>query len=440
MDVLILAFRYLRTRLVAIISLLFIAVGVTANIVVNAVMDGFRIRIIEHVRNVQSDLTLDFKDYRLRGHLKHAHERLKGEMSDAGGPIVAMAPRHREIGLAACLTSDGRYDYERKAPVYILGVDWPMERRVMPIERMLAAVDVDPFSAHLAVPPERRADPFKDRALPAVVVGSSLAKRLGLRRGGELDLVVADLSEAAGKARFDASNLRFEVAGCYDTGNDEYDGWNVYIAREDYERLKGAAPTRDCATIQVKLVDGEDAAAVKDRLLRTFASERLLVETWEDENITLLAAVKNERAMIVIILSFIILIAAGSIMGILVMMVIEKTRDVGVLRSMGMSAMRTTAVFWTAGSVLGFIGVSAGVAMGVAMVRNLNAITTGLHDHFGIEVFNAKVYKFKEIPAVLLPEWVAGVALGAFSCAMIASLIPAWLVSRLDPVKCLKHE
>jgi ABC-type lipoprotein release transport system permease subunit len=107
---------------------------------------------------------------------------------------------------------------------------------------------------------------------------------------------------------------------------------------------------------------------------------------------------------------------------------------------MGMSAARTTGVFWTAGSLLGLVGVSAGTALGVAMVRNLNAITDWLHDSFGIEVFNAKVYKFKEIPAVLLPEWVLGVAFGAFACAMIAGLIPAWIVSRLDPVKCLKHE
>jgi lipoprotein-releasing system permease protein len=144
--------------------------------------------------------------------------------------------------------------------------------------------------------------------------------------------------------------------------------------------------------------------------------------------------------MIVIILSFIILIAAGSIMGILVMMVIEKTRDIGVLRSMGMSAARTTAVFWTAGSTLGFLGVGLGLAGGVAIVKNLNAITDWLHDSFGVEVFNSKIYKFKEIPAALLPEWVAGVAIGAFLCAVVASLIPAWYASRLDPVKCLKHE
>lgn len=438
MDILTLALRYLRSRAIAVVSLLFIAIGVGSNIVVNAVMDGFKARILEHIRAVQSDLTLDFTRYRAREHFRFAVDRLAGEMESAGGPIVALAPRHMDIGLAACFTSDGRYDFERKAPVNIVGVDWPKERLVMDLDRMLSGLKAEDEA--LRVPAASFADPFKDRSIPGVILGTSLAKRLGLARGGEIDLVTADLAQVGAKTQFAAGNLRFEVIGCYDSGNDEYDKWHVYVARRDFERLKGEEPLRDCRTIQVRLKDFEKAAEVKARLKASFAEHGLAVDTWEDENRTLLEAVRNERAMIVIILSFIILVAAGSILGILVMLVIEKTRDIGVLRSMGMSAARTTAVFWTVGALLGLVGSLVGLAGGLLLVKNMNAVTTWLNDAFGIEVFNPRIYRFKEIPTKLVPEWVAGVTVGAFLCAVVASLVPAWLASRLDPVKCLKHE
>ena len=113
--------------------------------------------------------------------------------------------------------------------------------------------------------------------------------------------------------------------------------------------------------------------------------------------------------MIVIILFFIIGIAAGSILGILYMMVIEKTRDIGILRSMGLSSRRVVAVFVGCGAVLGIIGSSAGLALGLAIVRNINAIKDWLAGWpFYFEVFNPKVYRFKDIPTKLVPEWVAG--------------------------------
>jgi ABC-type lipoprotein release transport system permease subunit len=438
MDVFTLAFRYLRTRAIAVVSLVFIALGVTVNVVVNAVMDGFRIRIVEHIRSVQSDLSLDFRAYTSRDHFRHAQETLDGMTEKRGGPIVAFAPRQREIGLVARLDSDGRFDVERKAPVFILGVDWDKERDVMPVDRMIDRVG--PEKARLRLPENRKTDPFSDRTLPAALIGVQLAERLGLGRGDEFDLVVADLSRGASARTFEASNLRFEVAGCFDTGNDDYDGWNIYVSRTDFAKLRGDGPFRDCSTILARLKPGADAEAVKADLMSAYGDSGLVVRTWRDENRALLAAVNNERAMIVVILSFIILAAACSIMGILVMLVIEKTRDIGVLRSMGMSAGRTTAVFLVAGSTLGFFGVALGLLGGVAVVENLNAITTWLNRTFGIEVFNSQIYKFKEIPAALLPEWVIGTAVGAFLASVVASLIPAWLVSRLEPVKCLKHE
>jgi lipoprotein-releasing system permease protein len=163
--------------------------------------------------------------------------------------------------------------------------------------------------------------------------------------------------------------------------------------------------------------------------------------SWEDKNQTLLAAVRSEKAMIVIILFFIITIAAGSILGILYMMVIEKTRDIGILRSMGLSGRRVVAVFVGCGSILGLIGSSSGLALGLVIVKNINAIKTWLAGPpLYFEVFDEKIYKFKDIPTKLVPEWVFGTALCALLLAVLAGVIPAVTAARLDPVRCLKDD
>jgi lipoprotein-releasing system permease protein len=441
-DVLSLCFRYIVSRKIAIVSLFFIMVGVTANIVVVAVMDGFQERIKSHLRGTESDLTVSINGPLPVDHFDRVRNALRDDMVDAGGPVVALAPHHFTLGIAANQTTrEGLWPEEQTHAVRIVGIDYDMERKVVPLDRMLTDLRAEDEAYRLR--PEDLADPFGERSIPGVIIGSSLARALKLVPGARLQLLTGELrSNAQSEPEFKPNNLAFELLGCFDSGRDDYDMTFVYLARKDFEKLKwgdSQASHPDCRSVQISIADPAQVTAVKETLQKKHPS--LLFVSWEDKNQTLLAAVRSEKAMIVIILFFIIAIAAGSILGILYMMVIEKTRDIGILRSMGLSGRRVIGVFVGCGSILGLIGSSAGLAVGLLIVKYINEIKTWLAGPpFHVEVFSEKIYKFKDIPTKLVPEWVFGTALAALALAVLAGVIPAMTAARLDPVRCLKDD
>lgn len=451
MDVLTLCLRYIVSRKIAIVSLFFIMVGVTANIVVVAVMDGFQERIQKHLRGTESDLTISLNGPPQVDHFARVARELEGEMTTNGGPIVALAPHHFALGLVGSQQTKAEtlLPEEQMQAVRIVGIDFELEKSVLPFERMLRVGEdgssdgLRPEDAKLAMTAEDLADPFRPRPVPGVILGSSLARALRIRPGDKIQLLSGELRTGSdGKSEFKPNNIGFEVLGCFDSGRDDYDMTYVYVSRRDFEKLKwGDTPGShfDCRTIQAKLVDPAKVAEVKEALVARHPN--LTIGTWEEKNGTLLAAVRSEKAMIVIILFFIIGIAAGSILGILYMMVIEKTRDIGILRSMGLSSRRVVGVFVGCGSILGVVGSSAGLALGLLIVKNINAIKTWLAGPpFHVEVFSEKIYRFKEIPVKLVPEWYLGTVLAAFLLAVLAGVIPAFTAARLDPVRCLKDD
>jgi lipoprotein-releasing system permease protein len=440
-DVLSLCLRYIVSRKIAIVSLFFIMVGVTANIVVSAVMDGFQERIQQHLRGTESDLSIAMAGPTPVEHFARVKAELADEMAPKG-PIVALAPHHFALGIVGNQqVRDGYWPEDQTQAVRIVGIDYELEKQVLPFEKMLT--DLQEKHLDLKLSPEDLADPFRERSVPGVVLGTSLAASLKLKPGDRLQLLTGDLRTGDdGKTEFKPNNLGFELLGCFDSGRDDYDMTFVYLSRPDFERLKwGDSPAAhpDCRTVQARITEGANVADVKTALLARHPN--LAIGTWEEKNGTLLAAVRSEKAMIAIILFFIIGIAAGSILGILYMMVIEKTRDIGILRSMGLSSRRVVGVFVSFGAVVGLIGSSAGWALGRVVVANINAIKAWLAGPpFRIEVFSEKIYRFKDIPTKLVWTWELGTVLAAFSLAVLAGIIPAVMAARLDPVKCLKDD
>jgi ABC-type lipoprotein release transport system permease subunit len=441
-DVLALALRYIVSRKVAIVSLFFIMVGVMANIVVQAVMDGFQERIQTHLRGTESDLNIWMLGGLPADHFARVKQELADEMTSRGGPIEAVAPHHFTLGIVGNQqVRPGFWPEDQQQAVRIVGIDIDLEKKVVPLEKMLT--DLRPEDQHLRLSEEDLADPFRERSVPGVILGSSLAKALKVKPGDKLQLLTGELKTTDdGQTEFKPNNLGFELLGCFDSGREDYDMTFVYLSRPDFERLKWGESTvlhQDCRTVQAKVTDSTKVAQLKEALKARHPG--LGIGTWEEKNETLLEAVKSEKSMIVIILFFIIGIAAGSILGILYMMVIEKTRDIGILRSMGLSSRRVVAVFVSCGAVLGALGASAGLALGLTVVRNINAIKAWLAGWpFYFEVFNPKVYRFKDIPVKIVPEWILGTVLAAFALAVLAGVIPAVTAARLDPVRCLKDD
>jgi len=448
MDVLLLIRRYLRTRRIALVATLFVAVAVGAMIVVTAAMDGFRARIHANVRGVEPDLTIRMKTP-AHLHFKQVEEELKPDLVANGGSIVALAPRLVTVGfLKSDITSGGGSATVREG-VKILGVDWSREKNVIPFDRIIH--ELDDFYLESDVDwCEGDRDPFTDTAVPGVVVGRVVGGKLGLTTKANTGTmrtnsatvitgrVVPDPNHP-GQWTIEPANLGLKVAAAFDSGRDDFDSVHIFMDRWHLHEFRfGPTSQRpDCTTVHARLTEAAraDITAVASDLRARHPNLEVL--TWIERNQSLMDALDVEKGAMTIVLGFIVLLTVCLIFGLLYMLVLEKTRDVGVLRSMGFQGRKVVLLFLGYGTVLGVIGSTLGAIFGVYLVENLNEVLGWL----GIEVFNPAVpYRFRGIPTVLDPTQVAVISCGTALVVMIAGAVAAWKAAVVDPVRCLRYE
>ena len=152
----------------------------------------------------------------------------------------------------------------------------------------------------------------------------------------------------------------------------------------------------------------------------------------------MLAAVQMETTILNILLFLIIAVAGFGILAIFYMIVVEKTRDIGILKSLGASGRGVMGIFLTYGLSLGLVGSGAGLILGLTFVHYINPIADGLGWVMGRRLFNPEIYYLYRIPTIVFPETVAWIVAGALGIAMLASVLPALRAARLHPVEALR--
>ena len=192
--------------------------------------------------------------------------------------------------------------------------------------------------------------------------------------------------------------------------------------------------------IHMKVAPGVDAEALRDRLQEVFPIEQFSVSTWRDKQGPLLAAVQMETAVLNVLLFMIVAVAGFGILAIFFMIVVEKTRDIGILKSLGASASGVMGIFLTYGLSLGTVGAGVGVVIGLTFTHYINEIADGLSWLTGQPVFDPSVYYFYKIPTIINPLTIVCIALGAIAIAVAASVLPALRAARLHPVRALRYE
>lgn len=235
---------------------------------------------------------------------------------------------------------------------------------------------------------------------------------------------------------------RFSATVCdsFRSGMNEYDTSVVLMNIEELQKNRGMHLDNAITSIHIRLHNYDDAPKAIAALERAFPPGQVTIKTWEQKQGMLLSAVEVETAILNVLLFLIITVAGFGILAIFFMIVVEKTRDIGILKSLGASSSGVMSIFLSYGLALGIVGSIAGVALGLTFVHYINEIEDGLSWLTGRKVFDEKIYYFFEIPTSVNPLMVMSVAVGAISIAVLASILPARRAARLHPVRALRFE
>ena len=408
------ASRYLRSRrgskllsLISIIAIGGVLVGVSALIVIIGVMKGLQHDLREKILVGSPDVrVLSYgEDLKIPDWPKVLDKVRKQQGVVTAAPFV----------LTEAVMFTG-HDYT--SGVYVVGL--------LPAGR--GVPDVTTIRSHATSGDFRFAS--TDGQHRGVVLGKLLAARFNKWPGDSINL----LSAGGAKMNPVTGGLvprieRFEVTGIVSTGMYEYDNSYVFLALDKAQELAGLG---DGVTgIEVKTTDRWQAAIVGDRLVRALGWPYRTVD-WEEQNHSLFQALKLEKLGMGVILLLIVLVAAFNIVSTLTMVVADKTKEIGILKAMGMPARSIRRIFFAQGLVIGVVGTVLGLILGFGAALAL--------DKYQFIKLDAQVYFIDHLPVSIQPADVMWIVLASIAIAAIATIYPSIQASRLFPIEAIRHE
>ena len=490
--------RYLRTRYIALASIISVTLGVATMIVVNSVMAGFGTEMRNRIQGILSDVIVSTRS-------------MNGEFDPEGQKELVRQLVGKYIsGVTAVIEIPGMLSYKYGGeyiphPITLVAIDPASKSEVGPLGDYLMSYQSQSEN-NVTRPAERSKDVPVGWELTTAAKAERIhreliqKKRMGhapqvadndnddffqanaqaveptTEPGEPLD---ARLFIGIGMAQFtqtdpetqqlktyemikpgddvkistikagtpDPVHFSATVVDTFKTGMSEYDSSLVYCNLEYLQRARNMIQKNPDGTevggftsLQIKLKDYKDAPKVIDILRGSFPGERYIVKTWEQQQGPLLAAVDVESSILNILLFLIITVAGFGILAIFFMIVVEKTRDIGILKALGASSSGVMSIFLSYGLLLGIVGSGAGVVFGLLFVHYINQIEALVTFVTGREVFPEKIYYFKDIPTHVEPFTVIWVSLGAIMIAVLASVLPARRAAQLRPVQALRYE
>lgn len=399
--------RYLRARrkegfisLITFISIAGVALGVTALIVVISVMAGFEEDLRNKIIGTSAHITV----------VKHGGEPIKdyrqatAETSRVKGVVAATPFVLSQVMVTSSYNVSG---------IVLRGIDPETESKVTDLERNIKIGSLDPLK--------------QEQDEPGIIIGKELAKNLGVLDGDMLTLIspMGSSTPAGMIPRF----KNFRVAGIFDSGFFEFDNSLAYISIVQAQRFFNMG---DMATgIEVK-VDDVYAARSIGRDIQMALGGDYWVRDWMQMNRNLFSAIKLEKITMFVILILIVLVAAFNIVSTLIMIVMEKGREIAILKSMGATRTGIMKIFMIDGLIIGTIGTAIGVVGAALLCWVLKT--------YPFISLPSDIYYLSKLPVKMIPANFVITAVAAVTISFLATLYPSWKAGRLDPVEALRYE
>jgi lipoprotein-releasing system permease protein len=391
------------------ISIAGVMIGVTALIVVLAVMSGFDKTLEEKILGTQSDMVIlragqqGMDNY---DEVIQEVERVKGVVS--ASPFIA--------GQAMLSTAS------HVSGVVLEGIDPNQASRVTKLASYLIA-------GHLRDLQETR------NTNSGIILGVELARRLSVSPGETVQAV------SPGGNMTPMGILpklkRFRVVGLFRSGMYDFDSTLTYVS------LKSAQQFFDMGSrvtgIEVKTDEIYKVNELGNRIRRKLGLP-FLVRNWMEMNRNLFSALRLEKIAMFIILVLIVLVAAFNIISTLIMVVMEKNRDIAILKTMGAPSRGILKIFIIEGLVVGLVGTVLGTIFGLIIAFNLEKITGTLENLLGFKFLPSDVYQIDRLPSQVNPSDVAWIVVISLFISFLATIYPSWRASKIDPAEILRYE
>jgi lipoprotein-releasing system permease protein len=401
-----LSLRYLKAKrkqafisIISVISILGVMVGVMSLIVVLSVMNGFRAELMSRSLGIMPHIWVSSHEGNITG-----YDKVIDGLKSVHGVTDISPSIMKEIILQSSYTTG----------VILRGVDPERITAIIGIKNMMQSGDISSLKN-------------SGEDIPNVIIGSELAKSL---RIGEGDII--KLNSPNGRltpiGRIPKKES-FRVTGIFSSGLMEYDQRLVFISFNEAQRLFGMEGKATHLEIKVNNTEQSDISAKK---IREILGNDYLVMDWKEFNRSLLGALKLEKTAMFIIQIMIVMVGALNIISVLVMTVLEKAKDIAILRTMGTSKKSIMSIFMIQGLIVGITGTLAGVISGLTICFLISK-------YIFIEI-PSDVYPVSTLPVLVDYADVVAVTIAGFLLSFLTTIYPSWHASRLNPVETLRYE
>jgi lipoprotein-releasing system permease protein len=405
------AMRYLRPRraqgfisIIALFSLLGIALGVATLIIVMSVMNGFRQELLQRVLGLNGHVFVQSYGQSLTDY-GGLVQRLQG--------LPAVTAVHPMIEGQVMAAAAGN---ARGAVVRGLSSEDLRSRGL--IASHIVSGSLDGFAGD-----------------DAIIIGARMAERMNAGVGSRLTLIspTGNITAFGSVPRVRS----FEVVATFDVGMFEYDANFIFMplpAAQALFRLPQAVSTLEIFT------DDPDRAGAVTQAVRDELGQDYVVYDWQRLNSSFFNAIQVERNVMFLILTLIIVVAAFNIISSLIMLVKEKGSAIAILRTMGATRGSIMRIFFIAGSTVGVVGTVSGFILGLVFVLNIESIRQLIQAMTGSQLFAPEIYFLSRLPAKIDPTEVATVTIMALALSLLATVYPSWRAARIEPAEALRYE